>query len=97
MTTDKRWTELGLTDSTIEELYRRGREYAARRMVSEHREDAVQYGMCEVLREVLNPRENYPEGPAEQLDYLTKALHRESMKWITRKLAPDTNIPCNPE
>ena len=87
---------MGLTDEVLEELYRRGREYAARRMVSEHCEDAVQHGMLEVLKVVSHPPDNYPESPEDRLGYLTKALNHESKKWITRKLSPDTNIPSIP-
>lgn len=84
------WPALGLTDSVITELYRRGREYAGRRIVPEYRDDAVQDGMCEVLKVVANPPANYPADPKERLDYLTKALYNEAMKRTTRKTPPDT-------
>ena len=88
---------MGLTDEVITELYRRARNYAEARIVFQHREDAVQHGMCEVLRVVTDPHENYPESPEDQLDYLTSALNHEMTKFVTRKLSPDTNIPCIPE
>ena len=84
------WAPLGLTDSVIEELYRRGREYAERRIKPGYREDAVQDGMCEVLKAVLN---GCPKDPEERLKYLTKTLFNAAMKRVTRKTPPDTNIP----
>ena len=84
------WPALGLTDSVITELYRRGRDYAERRIGPAHRDDAVQDGMCEVLKVVANPPVNYPTDPTERLDYLTKALYNSAMKRITRKTPPDT-------
>lgn len=93
----KSWPDLGLTDAVIEELYRRGRDYAERRIVLAHREDAVQHGMCALLNGLLDHADNYPEAPEERLKYLTKVLYRESMKFVTRKLSPDTNIPALPE
>ena len=91
------WTDLGLTDAVIDELYRRGRDYAEQRIASRHREDAVQHGMCCILRIVSNHPKNYPATPEERLKYLTKALYRESMRFISRQLCSDTNIPCIPE
>ena len=93
----KSWSELGLTDEVIQELYRRGDEYALARIVFAHREDAVQHGMCRVLQLVRDPTENYPDDPEERLKYLTKTLYRETMHFVTRKLPPDTNIPTIPE
>lgn len=93
----KTWIGLGLTDDVIEELYRRGREYAERRIVLAHREDAIQHGMCRVLELVRDPTQNYPDDPEGRLKYLTKTLYRESMHFVTRKLSPDTNIPAIPE
>ena len=89
---EKSWAELGLTDSVIEELYRRGRDYAANCIAPGYREDAVQDGMCEVLKEVTPPT-NCPADPKERLDYLARALYNEAMKRTTRKTPPDTNIP----
>jgi hypothetical protein len=90
---EKAWAELGLTDSVIEELYRRGREYAANCIAPGYREDAVQDGMCEVLKEVTSPSPNCPADSEERLKYLTKTLYNAAMKRITRKTPPDTNIP----
>ena len=87
------WTRLGLTDDVILELYRRGRDYAERRIVRQHREDAVQHGMCCMLRTLESHPPNYPESAEDRLKYLTKVLYRESMKFISRKLCPDTNNP----
>ena len=94
---DKRWAELGLTPTVLEELYRRGRKHAEVRIVPQHREDAVQHGMCCVLRIVDSQPDNYPEEPDARLNYLTVALTRESMRYVSRKLCPDTNIPTIPE
>jgi len=93
----KTWIGLGLTDDVLEELYRRGREYAERRIVLQHREDAVQHGMCQILKAVRDPTENYPDTPEERLKYLTKTLYREIMHFVSRKLSPDTNIPTIPD
>ena len=90
---EKSWAELGLTDDVLEELYRRGREYAANRIASGYRDDAVQDGMCEVLKMVANPLDNYPDDPEGRLKYLTKILCREALKRVTRRTPPDTNIP----
>lgn len=92
----KTWPELGLTDDVITELYRRGRDYAERRIAFAHREDAVQHAMCCLLNGLLDHTDNYPETPEERLKYLTKVIYRESMKFISRKLCPDTNIPAIP-
>ena len=89
------WPKRGLTTETLEELYRRGRQYVATRMPVELREDAVQDGMCEVLKEVTQPHDNYPDDPAGRLDYLTKTLYNEALKRVTRKSPPDTNIPTD--
>lgn len=94
---EKRWAELGLTDDVIRELYRRGREYAENTIVPDHREDAVQQGMCCILRIVDSQPENYPETAEERLNYLSVALCRESRRYVSRKLSPDTNIPTIPE
>lgn len=88
---------MGLTDDVIEELYRRGRTHAEQRIVQQHREDAVQFGMSCVLRIVDSKPQNYPDGQKERLNYLTRALCRESMRYVSRKLSPDTNIPSIPE
>jgi hypothetical protein len=77
----------------IAELYRRGREYAGRRIVPAYRDDAIQDGMLEVLRVVVDPPENYPKDPEDRLDYLTQALYNEATKRITRKTPHETNIP----
>ena len=90
---EKSWPELGLTDEVLNELYRRGRDYAARRISPEYRDDAVQDGMCEVLKMVANPLPNYPDDPEGRLKYLTKILCREALKRVTRRIPPDTNIP----
>ena len=87
------WAERGLTDDVLLELYRRGNEYVATRIPSQHREDAVQHGMSRLLKVVTHPPENYPADPEGRLKYLTKTLYRESMKFIARELPPDTNIP----
>jgi len=64
-------------------------------MPVELQEDAVQDGMCEVLKEVMQPHDNYPHDPAGRLDYLTKTLYNEALKRVTRKNPPDTNIPTD--
>ena len=87
------WTALGLTTEVLTELYRRGREYAGRRIAPGYREDAIQDGMCEVLKVVADPPDNYPADPEARLDYLTKTLYNEAMKRVTRRTPPDTNIP----
>ena len=84
------WPALGLTDELIEELYRRGRAYAAQYIAPGHRDDAVQDGMCDVLKVVMN---GCPVDPEERLKYLTKTLFNAAMKRVTRKTPPDTNIP----
>ena len=84
---------MGLTESVIEELYRRGREYAEATIGIEHRDDAVQHGMCCVLRIVDSQPENYPDTQELRLNYLSKALCREAARFVSRKLSPDTNIP----
>lgn len=89
----KTWVGLGLTDDVIEELYRRGRDYAERRIVFAHRDDALQHSMYQILKAVRDPTENYPDGPEERLKYLTKTLYREIMHFVSRTLSPDTNIP----
>ena len=94
---EKRWSLLGLTNEVIEELYRRARRHAEARIAREHREDAVQFGMSCVLRVVDSQPENYPEEPEARLNYLTVALTRESMRYVSRKLSPVTNIPSVPE
>ena len=91
---EKRWSRLGLTDDVIRELYRRGNEYALKRVAPGHREDAVQYGLIRVLKVAARPPKNYPAGTTERLDYLTTTLQREMMKFVTRELSPDTNIPA---
>ena len=93
----KRWNLLGLTEPVIDELYRRGRKYAEDRIVQQHREDAVQHGMCCVLRIVDSQPDNYPETAELRLNYLSVALFREAMRYVSRKLSPDTNIPTIPE
>ena len=90
---EKRWSLLGLTESVIEELYRRGRGYAEATIGIEHRDDAVQHGMCCVLRIVDSQPENYPDTPELRLNYLSKALCREATRYVSRKLCHDTNIP----
>ena len=92
---DSHWAELGLTTDVLDELYRRGRQYAEKRIGPEHREDAVQDGMYEVLQEVLFPSENYPDDPEERLKYLTTVLFNEAMKRVTRRAPSDTNIPID--
>lgn len=94
---EKRWSQLGLTDDAIRELYRRGRRFAESRIVAQHREDAIQHGMILVLGIALHPPKAYPATAEERLDYLTVALNREAMKFVTRTLTPDTNIPTIPE
>lgn len=90
---ETRWATLGLTTEVLTELYRRGREYAAARIKQEHREDAMQDGMCRILAIASNPPNNYPKDPEERLKYLTKVLYNAAMKRVTRKTPPDTNIP----
>ena len=90
---DSQWAALGLTDEVLTELYRRGRQHAARCVGLEHREDAVQDGMCEVLRVVQCRPCNYPADPEERLKYLTTVLCNYSMKCFTRRSPADTNIP----
>ena len=90
---DSHWAELGLTDEVLAELYRRGRQYAANRIGFEHREDAVQDGMCRVLLVAACPPDDYPEDPTKRLNYLTTVLCNESMRLITRRTPLDTNIP----
>ena len=84
------WPALGLTDELIEELYRRGRAYVAQYIAPSHREDAVQDGMCDVLKAAMN---GCPADSEERLKYLTKTLFNAAMKRVTRKTPPDTNIP----
>ena len=95
--TEKSWPELGLTDDVITELYRRGRNYVEGRIVFAHREDAVQHAMCCLLNGLLDHTDNYPDDPEGRLKYLTKVMCRESLKFVSRKLRPDTNIPRIPE
>ena len=92
---DSHWAELGLTDEVLAELYRRGRRYAANRIGIEHREDAVQDGMRQVLIKVACPPDDYPEDPEKRLNYLTVVLCNEAMRRITRRTSPDTNIPID--
>ena len=87
------WAALGLTTEVLTELYRRGKEYAERRIKPGYREDAIQDGMLEVLKEVASPSQNYPANSEERLKYLTKTLYNAAMKHVTRKTPPDTNIP----
>ena len=94
---EKRWSRLGLTDDVIRELYRRVGIYAESRIVPQHREDAVQHGMMLVLEVAAHPPKTYPTGASARLDYLTTVLNNEAMKFVTRKLIPDTNIPLIPE
>jgi len=89
------WAKLGLTDEVIEELYRRGRGYAARCIAHAHREDAVQEGMCRVLAVVLEPSEDYPEEPEARLNYLAAVLCNQCKKYVSRTLPQDTNIPID--
>ena len=90
---DSQWAARGLTDEVLAELYRRGRQYAAKRIEYEHQEDAVQDGMCRILDIVVCPPEDYPAAPDERLKYLTKCLYRAALRYTTRKIPFDTNIP----
>ena len=89
------WPKLGLDNQTLEELYRRGRRYVATRMSVELQEDAVQDGMCLVLKIAASPPDGYPTDRKLKLDYLTRALQNEALRRVTRKSPPDTNIPTD--
>ena len=92
---EKMWAELGLTDTVLTELYKRGNEYVATRIPSQHREDAIQYGMSRILHVVTHPPDNLPSDPEELLKYLTKTLYRQSVQFLSREIPPDTNIPID--
>ena len=91
---DDYWSALGLTEEVLEELYRRARGYAANCIQPDHRDDAIQEGMCRVLLVVSCPPSDYPEDPEKRLNYLTSVICNRAKKYVTRTLPPDMNIPA---
>ena len=94
---DSHWAALGLTESVLAKLYQHARQYAANRVSLDHREDAVQNGMCRVLYAVTNYPESIPDNPEDRLKYLVTCLTAEILAMAPQdQLGPTPRLPRIP-